>query len=89
MAVTMHDGSVLRFRRVGDEYDPTNRDAAYAYVRRLQEGGDIVTGLLYVDPSSADMHAMNNTVEGPLTDVPYAELCPGSAALEALMEDFR
>jgi 2-oxoglutarate/2-oxoacid ferredoxin oxidoreductase subunit beta len=89
MAVTMHDGSVLRFRKVAEDYDPTNRDAAYAYVRKLQERGEIVTGLLYVDPSSSDMHALNNTVDGPLTDVPYAELCPGSAALEALMEEFR
>jgi 2-oxoglutarate ferredoxin oxidoreductase subunit beta len=89
MAVTMHDGSVLRFRRVSEDYDPTHRDAAYAYVRQLQERGEIATGLLYVDPSGADMHAVNDTVEGPLTDVPYAELCPGSAALEALMEEYR
>jgi 2-oxoglutarate ferredoxin oxidoreductase subunit beta len=89
MAVTMHDGSVLRFRGVSEDYDPTNRDAAYAHVRRLQAEGEIVTGLLYVDPSAADMHAINDTVEGPLTDVPYGELCPGSAALEALMEEFR
>jgi 2-oxoglutarate/2-oxoacid ferredoxin oxidoreductase subunit beta len=89
MAVTMHDGSVLRFRRVSEDYDPTDRDAAYAHVRKLQARGEIVTGLLYVDPSGADMHATNNTVEGPLTDVPYSELCPGGAALEALMEEFR
>ena len=89
MAVTMHDGSVLRFRRVSDEYDPTNRDAAYTYVRKLQERGEIVTGLLYVDPSASDMHAVNNTVDGPLSAVPYTELCPGSATLETLMEEFR
>jgi 2-oxoglutarate ferredoxin oxidoreductase subunit beta len=89
MTVTMHDGSVLRFRRVGEDYDPTNRDAAYAHVRRLQERGEIVTGLLYVDPSASDMHATNNTVEGPLTDVPFSELCPGGDALDALMEEFR
>jgi 2-oxoglutarate ferredoxin oxidoreductase subunit beta len=90
MAVTMHDGSVLRFRRVSeDDYDPTDRDAAYAYVRKAQARGEIATGLLYVEPSSADMHAVNNTIEGPLTDLPYAELCPGKAALEALMEEYR
>jgi 2-oxoglutarate ferredoxin oxidoreductase subunit beta len=89
MVVTMHDGSVLRFRRVSEDYDPTDRDAAYAYVRKLQGRGEIVTGLLYLDPGGADMHAVNNTVEGPLTEVPYGELCPGSAALEALMEEYR
>ena len=89
MAVTMHDGSVLRFRKVAEDYDPTDRDAAYAHVRKLQERGEIVTGLLYVDPAAADMHAVNNTVDGPLTDVPFAQLCPGSKALEELMEEYR
>src|SRR5205085_8359364 len=37
LAVTMHDGSVVRFRRVAASYDPTNRDAAYAHVRALQQ----------------------------------------------------
>jgi hypothetical protein len=35
------------------------------------------------------MHAINETVEGPLTDVPFTELCPGNAALAALMEEYR
>jgi 2-oxoglutarate ferredoxin oxidoreductase subunit beta len=89
MSVTMHDGSVLRFRKVSEDYDPTDRDAAYAYVRRLQSQGEVVTGLLYVDPGESDMHAVNNTVEGPLTDLAFAELCPGSAALDALMDEYR
>ena len=89
MAVTMHDGSVLRFRRVGEDYDPTSRDDAYAYVRRAQERGEIATGLLYVDPSATDMHQVNNTVEQPLTDLPYEKLCPGSTALDALMDEYR
>src|SRR3954470_20014493 len=29
-SVTMHDGSVVRFRQVADDYDPRSRDAAYA-----------------------------------------------------------
>jgi hypothetical protein len=35
------------------------------------------------------MHAVNHTIERPLVDVPYEELCPGSAALEELMGEFR
>ena len=89
MAVTMHDGSVLRFRKVSEDYDPTDRDAAYAYVRRLQEQGEIVTGLLFVDPSSVDMHGVNNTVDGPLTSLAFEALCPGGSALDALMEEYR
>jgi 2-oxoglutarate ferredoxin oxidoreductase subunit beta len=89
VSVTMHDGSVVRFRQVGEEYDPTDRDTAYAHVRALQERGEIATGLLYIDQSAADMHGVSNTVERPLVDVPFDALCPGSAALEQLMDEYR
>jgi len=89
VSVTMHDGSMVRFRQVGDDYDPTNRDAAYAHVRALQEKGEVVTGLVYIDSGTADMHGVSNTVERPLVDLPFETLCPGSAALEALMEEYR
>ena len=89
MTVTMPDGSRVRFRRVAEDYDPTDRDAAYAHVRARQERGEIVTGLLYIDERSADMHEIANTVEKPLVDLPYDALCPGSAALAQLMDEYR
>ena len=88
-SVAMHDGSVIRFRRVDEAYDPTDRDAAYAYVRRRQELGEVVTGLLYIDPGAPDMHAINGTVDGALASVPFEALCPGAAALEALQSEYR
>ncbi|MGH7713094.1 MAG: 2-oxoacid:ferredoxin oxidoreductase subunit beta [Gemmatimonadaceae bacterium] len=88
-SVTMHDGSVVRFRSVGEDYDPTNRDAAYQFVRAHQAAGEVVTGLLYLEQSGADMHAVNKTVERPLVDVPYEDLCPGSGALNELMTEYR
>src|SRR5688500_3852699 len=89
MQVTMHDGSVVRFRAVDESYDPTNRDAAYAHIRRLQSQGEVVTGLLYIDQTSPDLHGVNGTVDEPLTRLPYDDLCPGSAALAALQEEYR
>ena len=32
MDVAMHDGSVVRFRQVDQDYDPTDREAAYRYL---------------------------------------------------------
>jgi 2-oxoglutarate/2-oxoacid ferredoxin oxidoreductase subunit beta len=88
-SVTMHDGSVVRFRKVAAEYDPTNRDAAYAYLRARQTQGEVVTGLLYIDESAPDMHAVAGTVETPLVDLDFEALCPGSPALAELMEEYR
>jgi 2-oxoglutarate ferredoxin oxidoreductase subunit beta len=89
VAVTMHDGSVVRFRQVASTYDPRSRDAAYAHVREHMARGEVVTGLLYIDENGSDMHALAKTSKTPLVDLPYAELCPGSAKLAELMEEYR
>ena len=87
--VTMHDGSTVRFRRTPEGYDPTDREAAYAHVRACQQRGEVATGLLFLDENGQDMHAVAKTVDTPLVDVPYEQLCPGNSALQKLMEGFR
>jgi 2-oxoglutarate ferredoxin oxidoreductase subunit beta len=89
MAVTMHDGSVIRFRAVDRSYNSTDRDAAYALVRAHQQRGEVATGLLYIEETEHDMHETNNTAAQPLIDLPFEKLCPGKSALDALMEEFR
>jgi 2-oxoglutarate ferredoxin oxidoreductase subunit beta len=49
----------------------------------------MATGLLFVDESSRDMHDLLRTTETPLVDIPFDRLCPGSAALDALMARYR
>ena len=87
--VTLHDGSVVKLRKVGKDYDATNRDAAYAAIRDHQRRGEVMTGLLYISPDSQDVHAQNETVPGPLTSIPHDQLCPGNDALQKLMGQFR
>ncbi len=86
--VTMHDGSVVRLRKVDESYDPTSRAAAFAYLKERQEKGEIATGLLYLEEDADDLHARSGTVERALHDLPYDELCPGSGALAEVMEEF-
>jgi 2-oxoglutarate ferredoxin oxidoreductase subunit beta len=88
-SVQMHDGSWIRLRKVAEDSDPTDRDRSYAYIRDMQRAGEVVTGLLYVSPESRDMHEQNATVETPLIDLPYEQLCPGSGELEKLQARFR
>lgn len=87
--VTLHDGSVVRFRKVDEAYDPTDRDGAQAYLRARQKEGEVATGLLYLDPHAPEMHDTLGTVARPLVDVPFADLCPGADALRALQEEYR
>ena len=82
--VTQHDGSVLRLRKRHEDHDPTDRVAAMAYLVRHRAMGEIVTGLLYVDPDAEDLHQRLGTVVTPLNRLDDAALCPGAAALEKI-----
>jgi 2-oxoglutarate/2-oxoacid ferredoxin oxidoreductase subunit beta len=84
VTVTQHDGSVLRLRKLHPEYDPTDRLKAMDYIQQRHAKGEVVTGLLYVDPESSDLHEHLNTVDTPLNRLSERELCPGSVALEKL-----
>ena len=87
-AVTMHDGSVLRLRKVDEAYDPTDRRAVLDYLGRVGRTGEVPTGLLYVEEVGGDMHEVSNTVDRPLVDVPYERLCPGQDALRHLQKEW-
>ncbi|MCE2903019.1 MAG: 2-oxoacid:ferredoxin oxidoreductase subunit beta [Gemmatimonadaceae bacterium] len=87
--VTMHDGARVKLRSTASDYDPTNRESAYVHVRECQTRGEIATGLLFVDENGRDMHDYLRTPETPLVDLPFETLCPGSAAMDKLMERYR
>ena len=87
--VTMHDGSVVRFTRVAEGYDPRSRAGAMAYLMEHQKSGKVPTGLLFVDETAPEKHEISGTVEQPLNQVPFEKLCPGNKALDELQEAFR
>ncbi len=82
--VRQHDGSILRLRKLHPEYDPRDRIAAMTYLQERHADGEIVTGLLYLDPEPEDMHGFLGTTERPLNALGEAELCPGNEALQRL-----
>jgi 2-oxoglutarate ferredoxin oxidoreductase subunit beta len=87
--VQQHDGSMLRLRKLGADYDVSDPIAAMNFVQSRQKVGEIVTGLLYVNPEPHDLHASLNTVPMPLNQLGERELCPGSAALNKLNASLR
>jgi 2-oxoglutarate ferredoxin oxidoreductase subunit beta len=87
--VTLHDGSTLRLAKLHPEYDPHDRVGAMTYMQSRAAAGELVTGLIYLDPNAKDMHAMLNTVDVPLNRLSEKELCPGSAALEKINASLR
>jgi 2-oxoglutarate/2-oxoacid ferredoxin oxidoreductase subunit beta len=87
--VRMHDGSLIRLRKLDERYDPTDRDVAYTYIRERQRAGEVPTGLLFLRPDPADMHDIEGTTARPLVDLPFEALCPGADRLRELMAEMR
>jgi 2-oxoglutarate/2-oxoacid ferredoxin oxidoreductase subunit beta len=82
--VQQHDGSVLRLRKLARGYDAGDRLAAMTHIATHESRGEILTGLLYINASAADLHEHLRTVDVPLNALNAAELCPGAAALAAI-----
>ncbi len=87
--IIQHDGSMLRFRKLHADYDPQERVQAMTYLQQRHAAGEIVTGLLYVEPEAHDLHDHFDTVEKPLNALADAELVPGNAALQKLNAGLR
>jgi len=87
--VRQHDGSVLRLRKIADHYDPTDRIAAMNYLAQRQAEGEVVTGVLFIDPDARDLHTSLNTPARALNTLGERDLIPGSAALERINASLR
>ena len=87
--VMLHDGSNVRLRKLDASYDPSDKVGAMGYLEARRARGEVVTGLLYVDTASDDMHASLRTVNAPLNALGDAELVPGNAALAGVNASLR
>ena len=75
----MHDGSAVRFRKTRGGLRPDrSRRGVRARARAARSGARWRPGLLFIDENGQDMHAVAKTVETPLVDLPFEELCPGN-----------
>jgi 2-oxoglutarate ferredoxin oxidoreductase subunit beta len=87
--VRLHDGSTVRLRKLHEDYDPTDKVGAMNYLMSRQAMGEVVTGLLYLNADSGDLHEALDTVDVPLNVLTDADLVPGDAALEGVNASLR
>ena len=85
----MHDGSKIYLNKLSKDWDPFSRFSAVNRLYKAKAEGDILTGLIYIDEKSRDLHDMICTIKKPLNSLTEKELCPGNAALESINQDHR
>jgi 2-oxoglutarate/2-oxoacid ferredoxin oxidoreductase subunit beta len=87
--VTMHDGSHIQLQKLQQGWNPEDKLSAMTALQKAREKGEILTGLLYIEPESASLHDILKTSPLPLNTLKENVLCPGNEALEALNQSLR
>ncbi|MDX2154229.1 MAG: 2-oxoacid:ferredoxin oxidoreductase subunit beta [Bryobacteraceae bacterium] len=87
--VELHDGSTLRLKKMGRDYDPTDRLQALRLIHESQGTGEVLTGVLYVEPNRPTFIDMLQVIDEPLATLPRERTVPPPAVLDQIMEELR
>jgi 2-oxoglutarate ferredoxin oxidoreductase subunit beta len=88
MDVELHDGSVIKIKKLEKDYNPTHRWEALKMLEEAQRENWLVTGLIYVEPQKPSFTDTYNLVNTPLNRLTESDLRPGPetiATVNALM----
>ncbi|NQW30336.1 MAG: 2-oxoacid:ferredoxin oxidoreductase subunit beta [Ignavibacteria bacterium] len=87
--VTMHDGSVIALKKLAKDWDPNNRLSAITALHNARTDGKVLTGLLYANETSNELHDILNTTPTPLNSLGQDVLCPGNEKLAEINNALR
>src|SRR5689334_6644965 len=89
MDVQMHDGSHLRIRKLGRDFNPTNRRAALEALEEAESKHEVLTGVLYVNTGKPTFVDLLNLDDEMLATLPESKTRPPKAVLDTVMEELR
>jgi len=87
--VKMHDGSSIQLRKLAQDWDPMDCLSAINAVQKAKAKNEILTGLLYIQPDSQDLHHLIQTSDRPLNSLTKEDLCPGAEMLKGINAEQR
>jgi 2-oxoglutarate/2-oxoacid ferredoxin oxidoreductase subunit beta len=87
--VRMHDGSRLLLKKLGTDYNPTDKMQALHVLHETLRRGEFATGVIYVEPDKDDFITQLNLVDTPLAALPMERTRPSKAVLDEVMESLR
>ncbi len=82
--VTLHDGSMIVLKKLEHDYDPTDRFHAIRVLEEAAQNRQLLTGLIYINPSAPALFDSYHLPETALNRLPAEKLRPTPASLDAL-----
>ncbi|MBK6362175.1 MAG: 2-oxoacid:ferredoxin oxidoreductase subunit beta [Saprospiraceae bacterium] len=87
--IEMHDGSVMQFHKLSPKWNPEDKLSVLSALITAKDKFEILTGLLYFDKESKELHEMLNTTDTPLNQLTEKELNPGNEILSKINASHR
>jgi 2-oxoglutarate/2-oxoacid ferredoxin oxidoreductase subunit beta len=87
--VDMHDGTIVRLKKLGKDHDPRNRLQALQVLEEGQREELFLTGLIYYEEPRPTLPEVENLVETPLAHLAQDDNRPSREKLDALMARFK
>ena len=84
--VTLHDGSRIILKKLEEDYDPSDAVQALQRLHRATEGGQMLTGLVYLRPEKKSFITLLNLGDQPLYSIDESSR-PSREALDKIMRD--
>jgi 2-oxoglutarate ferredoxin oxidoreductase subunit beta len=82
--IRMHDGSFLKLNKLNPQWDAKDKASAVQALHQSNAAGEILTGLIYLNENSTELHEILNTSLTPLNQLTEKELCPGISKLQEI-----
>ncbi|MCB0045100.1 MAG: 2-oxoacid:ferredoxin oxidoreductase subunit beta [Caldilineaceae bacterium] len=85
--VQLHDGSWLVLKKLGEEYDPTDKILAYRTLEDARNQQKLLTGIFYIEPETPNFVETLHMTSTPLARLSQAQTRPGREALQGIMAE--
>ena len=85
--VTMHDGAVIRLKKLDNNYDPRDRMAAMTLLEDAKAKQEFITGLIYINEERPSLPELERLPATPLSRMGEQSLRPSRDALDAIMNE--
>ncbi len=87
--IPLHDDSMIKVNKLAADWDPLNKNSAANKLMDSKSKGEILSGLIYVDHDSKDLHQILNTTDISLNKLEQKVLTPSMEVLNKINAGYR
>jgi len=82
--VPLYDGTHILLKKLGHDYEPTNRARALKLLEEANDNNELLTGLIYINPKQLSLFDLYDLPETALNRLPSDKLRPTPESLDEI-----